>query len=105
MIQEASAVQQLEEEKDLVGPRLPADFVTQVQGDQQDQDTDKNELFGDSYKRPRRQRAAEPLHPADERKQHLERAQTEMQQHETKVREDMQKLAHAAMLKRQTHNK
>ena len=43
---------------------------------------------------------AEPLHPADERKQHLEKVLTEMQSHEAKVREDMQRIALAAKLRK-----
>jgi hypothetical protein len=46
-----------------------------------------------SYKRPRRQRQAEPLHPADERKLQLEKAAQELEKREQKVREDMLALA------------
>ena len=42
---------QYEEEKDLVGPQVPADFL--VKPDEM-LDAEKVELFGDSYKRPRR---------------------------------------------------
>ena len=42
-----------------------------------------------SYKRPRRQRAPEPLHPADERKLQAQRAMEEQNKREATVRHEM----------------
>ena len=52
-----------------MGPKLPIEFLQSSTHESELQlDAEKVELLGDSYKRPRRQKAAEPLHPADERK-------------------------------------
>ena len=50
----------------------------------------KRDLVMGSYKRPRRQRAPEPLHPADERKLQAEKALKEQQKREVAVRKEMQ---------------
>jgi len=48
-----------------------------------------------SYKRPRRQRAPEPLHPADERKLQTEKALKESTKREIQVRQEMRILMDA----------
>ena len=59
----------------------------------------KKDLLMGSYKRPRRQRAPEALHPADERKLQAQRAMEEQQKRETTVRQEM-RILHDAIQKR-----
>ena len=49
----------------------------------------RRDLIMGSYKRPRRQRAPEPLHPADERKLQAQKAMEEQLKRENKVRQEM----------------
>ena len=53
------------------GPQMPENFVEELaerEALEEEERKNKRDLIMVSYKRPRRQRAAEPLHPADERK-------------------------------------
>ena len=50
---------------------MPENFYTELREKEDLEDErqkEKAELIMNSYKRPRRQKAPEPLHPADERK-------------------------------------
>ena len=83
-------------DSDVVGPIVPDNFqsnLEQAMQDQQKSNKEKSDLINGSYKRPRRQRAAEPLHPADERKMQIEKASEEIQKRESNVRQEMQALA------------
>ena len=53
------------------GPSVPENFFEEQKEKEEHETLEKKlkkELIMGSYKRPRRQRAPEPLHPADERK-------------------------------------
>lgn len=45
--------------------------------------------LNDAYRRPKKPLPMTPLHPADERKEQLQKAASEMQKRESKVREEM----------------
>ena len=53
-MQEISARRNSEEENDIVGPKVPKDFLQNEEQEGDQGDPEKVELFGDSYKRPRR---------------------------------------------------
>ena len=57
-------------DEDCIGPKIPENFAEQEQNETQ---AVRDQVL-DSYKRPRKQRPNEPLHPADERKLTVEKA-------------------------------
>ena len=72
-----SAPGQAGEEADLAGPAVPQNFFEELKEKEElaeQTEKMKRDLIMGSYKRPRRQRAPEPLHPADERKLQAEKA-------------------------------
>ena len=67
------------------GPAVPDNFFEEQKEKEDKEALDKKlkkDLIMGSYKRPRRQRAPEPLHPADERKLQAQRAMDEQQKRE-----------------------
>ncbi len=71
------------QESGIAGPKIPEGFL---ENDSEEDNLRKDQVL-DSYKRPKKQRAAtEPLHPADERKILVEKALKEQQIRELTVR-------------------
>ena len=59
------------------GPNIPENFIEDLKAREEKEELErkyKKDLIMVSYKRPRRQRAPEPLHPADERKLQAQKA-------------------------------
>ena len=85
----------IEEEKDIVketGPTIPNNWEEVMQEREllaKKKEQEMKNLITGTYKRPRRQRAPEPLHPADERRLQIENARNEQEQKENQIRQQM----------------